>query len=126
MPARRTRRTPWSFGGDSPSRVGEFVQKGMPIAAISAEPTEPHLHFEVWAVVDATDVAAPDWPGDADLVPIDPTLTPDARLAVDLLRDAYARQRRRHAAPAGVDLLGCRRRDAGRADLVLAAVPVPP
>ena len=53
--------------------VGEFVQKGMPFAAISAEPDEPHLHFELWAVVDPTDVAAPDWPGDTDLVPIDPT-----------------------------------------------------
>lgn len=53
--------------------VGDFVQKGTPIAAVSAEPTEPHLHFELWAVVDSTDVAGPDWPGDTDLVPIDPT-----------------------------------------------------
>jgi murein DD-endopeptidase MepM/ murein hydrolase activator NlpD len=127
--------------------VGDFLQKGMPFAAVSAEPTEPHLHFELWAVVDRADVTAPDWPGDADLVPVDPTralyaweqqtavdqeflggplppqrvglalistvpfftatfdtgestvlhvpmyprMTPDERLAVDLLRDAQAR-----------------------------------
>jgi murein DD-endopeptidase MepM/ murein hydrolase activator NlpD len=53
--------------------VGAFVQKGTPFAAVSAEPTEPHLHFELWAVIDPADVAEPDWPGDADLVPIDPT-----------------------------------------------------
>ena len=34
---------------------------------MSAEPTEPHLHFELWAVVDRA--AA----GDSDLVPLDPT-----------------------------------------------------
>jgi hypothetical protein len=44
-----------------------FVQKGTPFAAVSAEPTEPHLHFELWAVVDRA--AA----GDSDLVPLDPT-----------------------------------------------------
>jgi murein DD-endopeptidase MepM/ murein hydrolase activator NlpD len=125
---------------------GDFIQKGMPFAAVSAEPTEPHLHFELWAVVD-TNVADPDWPGDTDLIPIDPTralyawelqtavdqeftggplapqavglarintvpfftttfdagrstvlhvpmyppVTPDERLIVDLLRDAYTR-----------------------------------
>lgn len=53
--------------------VGEFIQKGMPFAAVSDEPTEPHLHFEVWAVVDRAGATAPDWPGDTDLVPIDPT-----------------------------------------------------
>jgi murein DD-endopeptidase MepM/ murein hydrolase activator NlpD len=53
--------------------VGEFVQKGTPFAAISAEPAEPHLHFELWAVVDRAEVAEPDWPGDSDLVPVDPT-----------------------------------------------------
>jgi hypothetical protein len=46
---------------------GEFVQKGTPFAAVSAEPTEPHLHFELWAVVNRA--AA----GDSDLVPLDPT-----------------------------------------------------
>jgi hypothetical protein len=34
---------------------------------VSAEPTEPHLHFELWAAVDRA-VA-----GDSDLVPLDPT-----------------------------------------------------
>jgi murein DD-endopeptidase MepM/ murein hydrolase activator NlpD len=53
--------------------VGDFVEKGMSFAAVSAEPTEPHLHFELWAVVDNADVAEPNWPGDTDLVPIDPT-----------------------------------------------------
>jgi murein DD-endopeptidase MepM/ murein hydrolase activator NlpD len=53
--------------------VGDFIQKGMPFAAVSADPTEPHLHFELWAVVDTSDVTAPDWPGDTDLMPIDPT-----------------------------------------------------
>jgi len=52
---------------------GDFVQKGTPFAAVSAEPAEPHLHFELWAVVDRAAVAAPGWPGDSDLVPLDPT-----------------------------------------------------
>jgi Peptidase family M23 len=52
---------------------GNFVQKGMPFAAVSTEPTEPHLHFELWAVVDGASAGAPDWPGDTDLVPLDPT-----------------------------------------------------
>lgn len=127
--------------------VGDFIQKGMPFAAVSADPTEPHLHFELWAVVDRSDATAPGWPGDTDLVPIDPTralyaweqqtagdlelagsplapqrvgvaridtvpfftatfdtgsptvlhvpmyspMTPDERLAIDLLRQAYTR-----------------------------------
>ena len=53
--------------------VGDFVQKGAPFAAVSAEPTEPHLHFELWAVVNRADVAEAEWPGDTDLVPVDPT-----------------------------------------------------
>jgi murein DD-endopeptidase MepM/ murein hydrolase activator NlpD len=52
---------------------GDFVQKGTPFAAVSAEPAEPHLHFELWAVVDRAAAAAPGWPGDSDLVPLDPT-----------------------------------------------------
>jgi Peptidase family M23 len=52
---------------------GEFIQKGMPFAAVSTAPTEPHLHFELWAVVDRESAGAPDWPGDTDLVPLDPT-----------------------------------------------------
>ena len=52
---------------------GDFVQKGMPFAAVSTEPTEPHLHFELWAVVDSASAGAPGWPGDTDLVPLDPT-----------------------------------------------------
>ena len=52
---------------------GDFIQKGMPFAAVSAEPTEPHLHFELWAVVDRAAAREPRWPGDTDLVPIDPT-----------------------------------------------------
>lgn len=51
---------------------GDFVQKGSPFAAVSAEPEEPHLHFELWAVVDSATTAA-SWPGDGDLVPVDPT-----------------------------------------------------
>src|SRR3954451_9351757 len=31
---------------------GAFVQKGMPFAAVSAEPAEPPLHFELWAALD--------------------------------------------------------------------------
>ncbi|MBA2592925.1 MAG: M23 family metallopeptidase [Pseudomonadota bacterium] len=53
---------------------GAFIQKGMPFAAVSAEPAEPHLHFELWAVVDR-DTADASWPGDSDLVPVDPTRT---------------------------------------------------
>jgi murein DD-endopeptidase MepM/ murein hydrolase activator NlpD len=53
--------------------VGDFLEKGMHFAEISAEPTEPHLHFEVWAVLDTAGVAGPNWPGDNDLVPLDPT-----------------------------------------------------
>jgi hypothetical protein len=52
--------------------VGDFIQKGMPFAAVSDEPTEPHLHFELWAVVDR-DTSRANWPGDTDLVPVDPT-----------------------------------------------------
>jgi hypothetical protein len=46
---------------------GAFVQKGMPFAAVSAEPTEPHLHFELWAALDRPAVS------DTDRVPLDPT-----------------------------------------------------
>ncbi len=53
--------------------VGDFVQKGVPFAAVSAEPAESHLHFELWAVVDRAEASSPSWPGDTDLVPIDPT-----------------------------------------------------
>jgi hypothetical protein len=52
---------------------GDFIQKGMPFAAVSSEPAEPHLHFELWAVVDQAAADTPGWPGDSDLVPIDPT-----------------------------------------------------
>jgi Peptidase family M23 len=52
---------------------GEFIQKGMPFAAVSTAPSEPHLHFELWAVLDNAEVGTPDWPGDTDLVPLDPT-----------------------------------------------------
>jgi hypothetical protein len=52
--------------------VGDFIQKGMPFAAVSSEPAEPHLHFELWAVVDR-DTSRASWPGDTDLVPVDPT-----------------------------------------------------
>ena len=38
---------------------GDFVQKGMPFAAVSTGPTEPHLHFELWAVVDSASAGAP-------------------------------------------------------------------
>jgi hypothetical protein len=46
---------------------GAFVQKGMPFAAVSAEPTEPHLHFELWAAIDRPATS------DNDRVPLDPT-----------------------------------------------------
>ena len=46
---------------------GAFVQKGTPFAAVSAEPTEPHLHFELWAAVDRPATS------DNDRVPLDPT-----------------------------------------------------
>ncbi len=35
-------------------------------------PAEPHLHFELWAVVER-DTGGGSWPGDGDLVPVDPT-----------------------------------------------------
>jgi hypothetical protein len=53
--------------------VGDPVQKGAPFAAVSAEPAEPHLHFELWAVVDPGNPAASNWPDDNDLLPVDPT-----------------------------------------------------
>jgi peptidase M23-like protein len=53
--------------------VGEFVQKGIPFAAVSADPAEPHLHFELHAVVNTPNPTDTDWPGDSDLMPIDPT-----------------------------------------------------
>lgn len=52
--------------------VGDFVRKGVPFAAVSADPAEPHLHFELWVVAER-DTAARAWPGDNDLVPVDPT-----------------------------------------------------
>lgn len=54
--------------------AGEFVQKGTPFAAVSSEPAEPHLHFELWVTVDRAEASSgPPWPGDTDLVPVDPT-----------------------------------------------------
>lgn len=52
---------------------GESVRKGAAFAAVSAEPAEPHLHFELWAIVDRDSADEPGWPDDTDLVPIDPT-----------------------------------------------------
>ena len=56
-------------------RVGEgdFVREGEPIAQVSAEPDVPHLHFELWAVIDRKDPGRDGAPGDSDMVPIDPT-----------------------------------------------------
>jgi peptidase M23-like protein len=48
---------------------GEFVHEGEPFAQVSAVPETPHLHFELWAVVDRDEGA----PGDSDMAPIDPT-----------------------------------------------------
>jgi hypothetical protein len=45
------------------------VHEGEPFAQVSAEPETPHLHFELWAVVDRDEGA----PGDSDMAPIDPT-----------------------------------------------------
>ena len=50
--------------------LGQFVQKGTPIASVSAEPVEPHRHFELWASLAPGSTEAPD---DNDLVPLDPT-----------------------------------------------------
>lgn len=50
--------------------VGDFVQEGQPFAQVSAVPDEPHLHFELWTVVDRAGAGAP---GDTDMAPIDPT-----------------------------------------------------
>lgn len=52
---------------------GDFVQKGVPFAAVSAEPEQPTLHFELWAVVDRASAGDAGWPGDTDLAPVDPT-----------------------------------------------------
>ena len=52
--------------------VGEFVRVGEPIAQVSAAPAEPHLHFELWAVIDRDDPGR-EAPGGSDMVPIDPT-----------------------------------------------------
>ena len=70
--------------------VGDRVGEGEPIAQISAVPSSPHLHFELWAVVDRTGDGPDGAPGDSDMVPIDPTralyawerrLVPDEPLA---------------------------------------------
>ncbi|MDQ5832587.1 MAG: hypothetical protein M3550_05955, partial [Actinomycetota bacterium] len=50
--------------------VGDFVQEGQPFAQVSAVPDEPHLHFELWTMVDRAGGGAP---GDTDMAPIDPT-----------------------------------------------------
>jgi murein DD-endopeptidase MepM/ murein hydrolase activator NlpD len=52
---------------------GDFVQKGAPFARVSADPPEPHLHFELWLTLDPPTASGPAWPNDNDLVPIDPT-----------------------------------------------------
>ena len=52
---------------------GEFVQKGAPFARVSADPPEPHLHFELWLTIDPPTASGPAWPNDNDLMPIDPT-----------------------------------------------------
>jgi hypothetical protein len=52
--------------------VGSFVREGEPIAEVSAAPAEPHLHFELWAVIDRRDPGR-EAPGDSDMVPVDPT-----------------------------------------------------
>lgn len=49
--------------------VGEVVGEGEPIAEVAGTLDEPHLHFELWAVIDRRE----DSPGDSDMVPIDPT-----------------------------------------------------
>jgi hypothetical protein len=51
---------------------GDFVRVGEPIAQVSAAPAEPHLHFELWAVIDRGDPGR-EAPGPGDMVPIDPT-----------------------------------------------------
>jgi hypothetical protein len=51
---------------------GDFVGEGEPIAAVSAAPDDPTLHFELWAVIDRKDPGERA-PGDSDMVPIDPT-----------------------------------------------------
>jgi hypothetical protein len=48
---------------------GDFVHQGQPFAEISAEPASPHLHFELWAVVNGEDPP----PGDGKLASLDPT-----------------------------------------------------
>ena len=52
---------------------GDFVHEGEPIAQVSSAPSEPHLHFELWAVIDRGGSGSGDAPGDGDMVPIDPT-----------------------------------------------------
>lgn len=49
--------------------AGDFVQKGTPIASVSDEPAEPHLHFELWLSLGPFTSA----PGDSDLLALDPT-----------------------------------------------------
>ena len=69
--------------------AGEFVQKGTPFAAVSSEPAEPHLHFELWVVVDRAGASdGPPWPGDTRPRPHRPDAHP-LRLG-----DAHARRTR--------------------------------
>jgi hypothetical protein len=48
---------------------GDFVHQGQPFAQVSAVPDSPHLHFELWAVVDPENPP----PGDGKLASLDPT-----------------------------------------------------
>jgi len=48
--------------------VGDVVREGEPIAAVSARPETPTLHFELWVVVDRDSP-----PVDTNLAPVDPT-----------------------------------------------------
>lgn len=55
---------------------GDFVHEGEPFAQVSAVPEQPHLHFELWAILDRGDrgdLGHEGAPGDSDMVPIDPT-----------------------------------------------------
>lgn len=49
--------------------VGEVVEEGEPIARVAGTLSEPHLHFELWTVIDRGEES----PGDSDMVPVDPT-----------------------------------------------------
>jgi hypothetical protein len=54
-------------------KEGVWLDTGEYFADVSTSTEHPHLHFELWVVVNHEAALARGWPEDADMLPIDPT-----------------------------------------------------